>query len=591
MPDDAAVERAAHELATGNRPLASHIDEGMTFAEEDLDAGHVLDPQATERVVVAVVIPVEQPKSSQPPVETLSDSVQPDSPQMKLMSTDPISNEVQNSDDLIMSDDDLPAMGQELPESAPDNIQEERPTLQQPTPVTSSSSIAMPEKAPRIEVSNAQARQPDITAEQHLHIFDRGDYYDVIRENLVALGRNPAMADLIENNQDLGTGNDQFWRAVSDAALQSKLSSIGDPALITRLRQIAYCTASYEFQPSPVMRALQNDDQCHPRQKMEFLLDSILIMGNVSAKILPRLWRYDLVDCTREEAAWIRYSEELEKEKAKAKARKQLSGEHDESTPKLSKKAKKRLNALRSRAQAETERASDLAAGGRSTGTLAPAAQVRENQVDVSQMSRIPSSLEDLDQSSDLDDGPIRFGEADWPLQHNTTKVTRKTQDGRYSATGLNARHAPTTGAVSNIQPPILSATSNIEMNHLKAADASKGVQNQKHAVEAVVASSQTENHTTTGATKSKKRRRRSPSPEPSQEQATSTTAAAKLKARHAAKKPKIQATVIPESPVHQNLAKKTAAHNVHSTPAGPKRAYGDMSRETFLQKCRAGGV
>jgi hypothetical protein len=128
-------------------------------------------------------------------------------------------------------------------------------------------------------------------------------------------------------------------------------------------------------------------------------------------------------------------------------------------------------------------------------------------------------------------------------------------------------------------------------MNHLKAADASKGVQNQKHAVEAVVASSQTENHTTTGATKSKKRRRRSPSPEPSQEQATSTTAAAKLKARHAAKKPKIQATVIPESPVHQNLAKKTAAHNVHSTPAGPKRAYGDMSRETFLQKCRAGGV
>jgi hypothetical protein len=67
-------------------------------------------------------------------------------------------------------------------------------------------------------------------------------------------------------------------------------------------------------------------------------------------------------------------------------------------------------------------------------------------------------------------------------------------------------------------------------------------------------------------------------------------TAAAKLQARQIGKKAKTQTTETLPSPYLHPIPAKAVKQNISKVKAAQRRAYGDMSRETFLAKCRAGG-
>jgi hypothetical protein len=586
-PDDVATDRAAPRLPTRQVSSTNVMIASLSATERISDAEAGSQSYTTGRPLLAVVIPAEEAFNEGMTEHVVIDSASSNGTGLEEQQEDQTAYEVHDSNKSVLSNDDLPANDHAVLSSARQYLLDKRPVLQQPTPVTSSANVSGPESAPCEEPKDYRTlpEAPRFAAEDHLRIFDLGDYHDILKENVVVLSKNAAIANFIEDNSDLGAGNERFWQAMSDAMLQSKLISIGNPAGITQIRRLAYRTATQNFQFHPATGALQNDDRCHPRQKMESLIDSILTGAGTSAKLLPRMWRHDLIDCTREEIAWIQYSEELEKAKVFNKA----CGEHDQSISKLGRNARKRLRRAWSRVQTETEKARELAGKRYAKDVNATVTIISDPPTEFAAPRAGPSVLPQSSQiyTSDADDGPVYFRAAHARSRRSSSENDLNLDDGN----NVNPATERTVVAASNNIPsqrtqPLSTKSHRLQIgSHRPKAHAS-----QTSEKDIIIPDSQPDNGGTVIATKSKKRPRESSPSENGRDHVPINTAAAKLKARHAAKKAKVQAPAALPSPYVHPIPTKAVKQNLSKAPAAQRRAYGDMSRETFLEKCRAGG-
>jgi hypothetical protein len=587
VPLHGVVTHKAAQAPTRKRVSSKKVS--VLSAEHILDSDSDSETHTMGKPLLAVVIPVEEATSERMTKRVACDSTSPDETDFVGHSKEQTSYEIQDSNDLALSHDSLPADVHTAPNTAKSHLQGRRAVLQQPTPVTSSANVSGPESEPYPGEPRGFEKLPEtpqFAAEDHLNIFDLGDYYDILKENVVVLSKNAALSELVDDNTDLGVGNDRFWQAISDAMLRSKLISIGNPTSITQLRRLAYRTAVQNFSLDPAARALQRDGQRHPLEKMQSLLDSILNGPPAAAKQLPRMWRHDLIDCTREQIAWILYSEELEKAKLCNKAR----GESDQSISNLGRKARKRLRRAWSRVQAEMEKAKILAGEGRAQAINATARVVSDPPPEVQPLRPDSPTLLDVSQAytSDADDGPVQFRAADAISRRNFSMNDEELDDdidvipaGKRSAAG---------GSNDTSRQHTEKSNSNTHRPHVSSHQR-RAPQSQISAREVVIPNSQPDESETVTATKSKKRPRdESPASTTSADHVANNTAAAKLKARHIAKKAKVQlASTLPSSYLHP-IPIKAVKQNLSKAPAVQRRAYGDMSRKTFMEKCRAGG-
>jgi hypothetical protein len=581
--DNGTTNRAAHALATRRQSSTSAVGAPVFIAEQNSDSEVESESHSNGKQLLAVVIPVEETSTDGTRNHVGRESARSNGATFAGHAEDQMANEVQDSEDFPMSNDDLPAEKDSV------NVkQHKRSILQQPTPVTSSANVSGPESETRPKKPRDDDRlpgAPQFVAQDHLNIFDVGDYHDILKENVVVLSRNAAIGNLVEDNTNLGVGNEKFWQAISDAMLWSKFISIGNPAGITQLRRLAYRTMMETFELSPAAIALQRDEQCHPLQKMEALVNFILNGAPKSAKLLPRMWRADLIDCTREEIAWIQYSEELEKAKLCSKAH----GDHDQIISTLGRKARKRLRRAWSRVQTEMEKARELA-GEAQAKNIEAAAAVTSNlptQVELI-LPNSQSSLGDREAfTSDVDDGPVHF-KAPGAIPSWSFSMDDRRLDDDIDVIPAGTRHAIGTSIETSsqrTQPSV--AKTHLPQNGGYQPGTHQG---QTFRKEIIIPNSQPDDSENVTATRSKKRSRESPASGTSPDHLPMNTAAAKLQARQIGKKAKTQTTETLPSPYLHPIPAKAVKQNISKVKAAQRRAYGDMSRETFLAKCRAGG-
>lgn len=192
--------------------------------------------------------------------------------------------------------------------------------VQQPTPATSvNSSVQSLDRvvttdsdgSGRTAEDGAAASKGPTPSQQHLNIFDPGDYYDMFQETNRALQQDFTIANLLyANGNDSNKGDISFWRRVTELnASHSRFRTIKDPELLSQLRRLAYRVACRKFAVSADIREVLDDGRYHIRAKIDLILQWILDNENRNAKKLRRCWRADLVGFSREECALIRFSE------------------------------------------------------------------------------------------------------------------------------------------------------------------------------------------------------------------------------------------------------------------------------------------